>query len=526
MPFNSDSRTKLPELTERRQRCLLLGANGSGMTALGEILTDLGHAVTGFDHSLTAAVRRPPRRPGSPPPRRLLPWPKGEIDFQNFDLCVASPAVLQHPLVAELENAGIPVLSLHSCLAQLFQHSLQICVAGTHGKSTTSAMLAWILQTADQLPGFFVGAHQPSFERSGRPARKKIDVHCPTSGPTAMTRNVWSVLESCEFSRSFHHFQPQIVLLTGIERDHFDCFPDQGSEDEAFLAFVNQLPESGQLIMNVDCQRSQRIAQTMPNRTIGFRIVHESLRVGQIDGNNRSPADSANQIAASWIADRIQVRGNTTTFELHATVPNQTDQQTQHTIVLPVPGQHNVANAVAAIAAAAAAGVSVDVSSKALATYAGLQRRFEIRGQYRGMTLIDDYAHHPTALRKTLQTVQAIYPGRRLIVAFEPHQIVRTEALFADFVQALQLADEAYLLPVFPARETATHPECCRASGRIVKQLNHHGTKAFLFANLDQIVSRLDHSGRPNDIFITMGAGRTNVIHDQLIERLQRNSVA
>lgn len=532
MPCNPHSRTKLPELTERRQRCLLLGAKGAGMTALGEILSDLGHAVTGFDHSLTAPARFAPRMAEAAPAMRLLPWPARRVAFQNFDLCVASPAVAQHPLVQQMRDAGVPVLSLHACLAMLFQHSLQICVAGTHGKSTTSAMLVWILQAAGQLPGFFVGAHQPTFGRSGRPARKKVDVHSPGSSPTEICRNVWSVLESCEFSRSFHHFQPQMVVLTGMERDHFDCFPDQASEDEAFQTFVNQLPENGRLILNTACERSQQVAKAVEGRVTGFRVVsnQQNGADGFADGNTAEFLGSgpADRISADWTADRIQVRGTTTTFRLSSTSANSNhvNQQTQHRIVLPVPGDHNVANAVAAIAAAAAAGVPVEVSSKALASYPGLQRRFEIRGQYRGMILIDDYAHHPTALRTTLQTAKAVYPGRRLIVAFEPHQIVRTEALFSEFVQALQLADEAYVLPVFPARETATHQECCRASGRLVKELNRRGTKAFLFANLDQIVSRLDHSGRPTDIFITMGAGRTNVIHDQLIERLQRNSVA
>ncbi len=111
-------------------------------------------------------------------------------------------------------------------------------------------------------------------------------------------------------------------------------------------------------------------------------------------------------------------------------------------------------------------------------------------------------------------------------MAFEPHQVGRTAALFADFVKSLALADEILILPVFPAREQVSHLDCCRASGRLVKELNYGGSKAFLFANLDQIVSRIDHSGRPTDVFVTMGAGRINLIHDELTRRLQRNSVA
>ena len=193
---------------------------------------------------------------------------------------------------------------------------------------------------------------------------------------------------------------------------------------------------------------------------------------------------------------------------------------------LQVPGRHNVRNALAAIAAASCVGVPLELAAAGLADYSGIERRFQYRGSYGGIQLIDDYAHHPTAIAETLRTARQCYPDRRLIGVFEPHQMIRTESLFPEFLAALQEADEMWLLPVFAARENATLLERCRLSGQLVKELNRSGTRSFLFANLDQIVSRIDHSGKPQDVLLTMGAGRTNIIHDELNRRLQRHSVA
>jgi UDP-N-acetylmuramate--alanine ligase len=499
MPAARHSRTKSLTLDVAGQRCLLLGGNGAGMTALAEILVTLGHTVTGIDKNVDVPEQRHPNI-------RILPWSHQEGAAQSFDICVASPAIPQNePVLQQVLATGIPVISLHECLADVFSGSRQMCVAGTHGKSTTSAMLAWILEVAGVQPGFFVGAHQSNFDCSGRGAT--------TNAPAAV---VWSVLESCEYSRSFHHFAPTTVVLTGIERDHFDCFPDQPSEDAAFRTFVEKLPTDGTVVFNLDCQRSRQLASVVGRPTATFQLIDDDpLTIGSAAPQHGQVPSSANH----WVARQIRHAGFGTHFQLH-----NGDQQ--YSIRLAIPGRHNVANATAAIVAATQAGISIEECRVALATFQGIRRRFELCGQYNGMTLVDDYAHHPTAIRATLRTAREAYPDRRIIAAFEPHQIIRTAALFPEFVNSLLLADEILLLPAFPARENVTHLECCRTSGRLVKELNNRGAKAFLFANLDQIVSRIDHSGRPTDIILTMGAGRTNLIHDQLTRRLQRHSVA
>ena len=478
----SDVSIHCSKLLTQPLRCLVLGANGTGMSALCDILLDLGHQVFGLDSNVT---NKGAAQVVSSAQIRVDPWSVDSIPG-DIDICVTTPAAeAGNPVVRFVRQQSYPVITLHQCLSILFSASRQICVAGTHGKSTTSAMLTSILDASGLEPGFFVGARMPLLERSGRAA----------SG-------LWSVLESCEFQESFRNLQPQITLLTGIERDHFDYFPSQHSEDEAFLNFARQTAADGTIIYSADCDRSQQLAAQCSQKQISVGLDFErQLR------------------NADWSASEIRHHQLTTSFIC-------TGPQGETQVVLSVPGKHNVRNAIFAISAASCVGISPEASADALRFFRGIDRRFQIRGDYGGILLIDDYAHHPTAIRATLQAVRQSFPGRRILLAFEPHQIVRTEALFPDFVASLSDADESWVLPVFPAREKATHLDCCRLSGQLVKELNRCGTKAFLFANLDQVASRVDHSGRPNDILITMGAGRTNLVHDELNRRLQRYSVA
>lgn len=461
------------------------------MSAAAEILRDAGHTVFGMDES--SAVN--PAEAATRPFAQMLRWQADAIPAE-LDVCIASRAIpTSHPFLQMLADRNVETLSLPTFLARIFSEHRQICVAGTHGKSTSSAMLTWILHQAGRSPSCFVGAHQADLNCSGRYADSDD-----------------AVLESCEFLSSFVHLSPAIALVTGIERDHFDCFPDATAEDEAFGAFARRIVSGGVLVCRSDCERSAAMAFRAACRHVTFSA--EPPREMCVSQTNRHSGRQPD-----WEATDIQLKGIGSECRIQ-------DREQTCRLRLRVPGRHNILNALGAIAAAAEAGVSPALSCEALSSFGGIRRRFEIRGQYDGITLIDDYAHHPTAIRETLLTARSAFPGRRIVVAFEPHQLVRTTALFADFVAALRLADEVLVLPVYPAREQVTLLKCCQLSGQLVRRLNFFGTRAFLFANLDQIVSRIDHSGRPRDVFLTMGAGRTNLIHDELTRRLQRHSVA
>ena len=475
--------------SHRKSRWLLIGALGAGMRAFAEMLLDAGESVIGTDHDLTCSEfeRSALINPQS---FRLFHPDHTEQIFANApEHVVYSMAVPEScPLLQRCQSLGFTPMSLSQGLSLLLASRNQTCVAGTHGKTTTSGMTWCILQHAGGNPSAYVGGVMKGRRRSG----------IFGSGTVA-------VVESCEYRQSFLHLSPQTVVLTGIEPDHFDCFSSQADCDQTFSDFVSRLPSDGTLVFNHDCMRSAAIAATCGRRTISFSL-HADADWNAVPCESRSAGIPGN--------------GQRQTFLLR----NRTHDA--GLVQLRVPGLHNRQNAVAAIAAAVATGVSVDTAIHGIAAFSGIHRRFEHRGQLFGIDWIDDYAHHPTAIRSTLKTARSVFQNRRLIAVFEPHQLSRISALFEDFRSALSLADECLILPVLPAREMASFAHCSRVSGTLVRSISESGGRAFLMTNLDQVLGRLDHSGRPGDVVITMGAGRTYQIHDEIHRRLQRNSAA
>ena len=495
-----------------RQHYLLLGICGAGMRALCEILLDAGHFVTGTDSQLQNGGQVFAERSTWQTDRiKILPWneysdvlrrvpvvvPENSQQarsWQPVTAIVASNAVPdQDDRIAAARVAKVPMFRLTQALSQLlFQHR-QLCIAGTHGKTTTSAMLWAVLSSQSLAHAAFVGGQLTEQRRSG--------FWTASSHPSSQAAE-WAVVESCEYRDAFSHLSPSGIVLTGIERDHFDYFPNASSEDQVFQKFANQLPSGGFLAVNAACDRAMQIALRLKNSgncqviTYGF------------------------DPQAEWTARQIQQAGSDTSFLAcrNGGIVGK--------IHLRIPGLHNVQNSLATIAVASHLGVPFADIASHLACFKGVRRRFENRGQWRGIELIDDYAHHPTAIHATLSAARVAFGKRRIIAVFEPHQISRVEQLFEEFGDALRLADECLVLPVLPARELSTRALCCQTSGRLVRSINLAGGRAFLLADLDQVIGKIDHAGRPGDVVITMGAGRTNQIHDEFNRRLQRDSVA
>ena len=472
---------------------LLIGALGAGMRAFAEMLLDAGEMVVGTDQELATGEavcsrNTPHANLKLIPPNsidRFLRSPPKHVVFSN---AVAESS----PLLQQCRSRNLNPIPLPQALSQFLKSHDQVCVAGTHGKTTTSGMTCSILQDAGCHPSAYVGGVMKNHMRSG--------IH--GSGRTA-------VLESCEYRQSFLHLSPKIIVLTGIESDHFDCFSSDAVCNQTFIDFVSRLPMDGTLIYNGDCMRSAAIAARCGRRTVSFSLRgNAEWNAISVDGESRAaPPNPVRPIEHQM----FQLRSKTSDLG--------------H-VRLQVPGLHNRQNAVAAIAAAVESGVSIKNAIRGIGTFSGIQRRFEHRGNWLGIDWIDDYAHHPTAIQRTLETARSVFPNRRIIAVFEPHQLSRLSALFNDFRLALLLADECLILPVFPAREIASEAHCRRISGTLVRSISESGGRAFLMTNLDQVLGRLDHSGRPGDVVITMGAGRTHQIHDEIHRRLQRNSAA
>ena len=453
----------------------LVGICGSGMKALAEMLSGLGWTISGSDLQ--------------PPPDSLeLLGRKGfqvhhghaqEFVPCDADLLIYSPAIAAfNPERVRAEQLGIPQWSFHELLGELMKSRVGVSIAGTHGKSTTTAMVASVLRDAGLSPSAVIGAELVSNGASGWAGTSEL-----------------FVVESCEYQKNFLTLSPTHAVLTGIEADHFDCFRNLFEMREAFAEFVSRLPSHGHLIIRGDCEATR---------------VAAASSVAQIE------TFSLRDCSDWWAADlRPTAEG------LHFRVFYGDRFFTE--VSLRVPGRHNVLNAIAAVAMCHHLGVSASAVREGLSDFRGTKRRFEVLGSWNGVTLIDDYAHHPTAVKATLQTAREQFPGRRLLCAFQPHQESRTRALLEDFAESFGSADEVFLAPIFTAREEGS-ASAEQTNSELAERIASRGQAVRLLSSLDRLTSELDDAARPGDVLVTMGAGDINRIQHELTRRLQRHS--
>jgi UDP-N-acetylmuramate--alanine ligase len=457
----------------------LVGVCGSGMKALAELLSAMGWSISGSDNNGSEAVVAALSRRGL----RVHPGHHGRFLPEKSDVLVYSPAV--GPENEERQRAlrlGIPQLSYSQMLGRLMRGHDGVCVAGTHGKSTTTAMTGCILTAAGLAAAVVVGAEV-----------REIGV----SAWAGAGRNF--VVESCEFQKSFLDLSPRFAAILGIEPDHFDCYPNLDETIAAFAEFVQRVPAAGRLLIHAGCEASKAacVAAQGPVEAIG------------VEGRN---GDSS----AEWRATDLRPTDEGTRFRVFYRGEFFAE------IALRIPGTHNIANALAAAALAHAAGADPATIREALCDFPGIGRRFEPVGSWRGVTLIDDYAHHPTAVTATLETARARFPGRRLWCVFQPHQVSRTRALFTEFAVSLAVADHVLLVPVFAAREHVCD-EPALVSQNLAAAIAAEGAAARFVESLDRAVATLDDELQPGDVLITMGAGDIGKVHHAFTRPLQRH---
>ncbi len=423
---------------------------------------------------------------------RIIPWPQCP-EALAIAGCIRSPAVPPDAApVPALRNRGCPVLTPAAALNRLFSDRRQVSVAGTHGKSTTTALLGWILDDSRSSAGWFFGADLRGDAVTGdHPAR-------PSSGGRYGT-GPFAVIESCEYADSFLQLDPAHIVLTGIDGDHFDWFRQSAHEDAAFGRFLDRRSEDGLLVLRQDCERSCRIARGR-RRTITWT--------------------TSGHRAADWSGSVIAAAKGRTTVRIRRAGRRVTD------VVVPLTGRHNVSNVTAAVTMACLLGTSIQQIRCRAEHFPGLKRRLEPRGQLGQTVLIDDYAHHPTAVSCVLQTVRQQYPDRRLRAVFEPHQALRLRRCWKPFIAALQQADEVLVLPVFPARERTPPAQCGALSDRLALEIRAAGTSATYHNALHSAAAAIQQTAHHRDVVITMGAGTVHQIHDEVHRRFQRHPAA
>lgn len=467
------------QLLQPNTRVHLVGIGGMGLSAIARVLHGWGHTVSGSDQQPSALTKKLEAEGITVRAGHHADW------VSETDVVVVSSAVPDdNPEVIAARQRGIPVLKRDRMLAEMTANKYTIAVAGAHGKTTTSAMIAWILLQAGLDPTFIVGGILQDLGTNAAAGQ----------GP-------YFVVEADEYDQMFLGLHPDVAVLTTLEHDHPDCYPSFDDMRRAFERFARQVADDGLLVV---CGKDPE------TRRIGMLLRAEGTHV-QTYGFDQQ---------WDWWAEGSEL-GNSAAFEVrnHAQVSNGPGGQKEKRMgicALQVPGRHNVLNALASLAASTWVGVGFGTATAALTRFRGTARRFEVKGQAEGITVVDDYAHHPTELRATLAAAQTKFPGRQIWAVFQPHTYSRTAALLDQFSAAFDDADHVLVTSIYAARETDT----LGVSGRdIVTRMTH--AHAEYVGSLRMAVDVLLNRTQPGDVIITLGAGDGFLVGERVLEQLR-----
>jgi UDP-N-acetylmuramate--alanine ligase len=442
------------------QHIHFIGLGGAGMSGLAEIALARGVAVSGSDLADSTKLRQLKKlgaeihighRPGNIP--------------EHTDLVVYTSAVNKsdNPELEAARNRGIRTMRRADFLGELTSSMQTIAVAGTHGKTTTSSMIAHILLEAGLDPMVSIGASVK--ELGGKNARAG-------SGSLA-------VVEADEYDRSFLSLKPFVAVITTLEAEHLDIYKDLSDLQDTFVEYANAGKQQGVVIVNIDEPAIRALLTRLNKRIVTYGIDSEQ---------------------AKYQARNIEFSNLSSTADIYRT------GERIGTLSLGIPGRHNIANALAAIATAESLAIDVEISAKALASFRGAERRSQVIGEVNGILIMDDYAHHPTEVEATLSALRSGYPGRRILAAFQPHTFTRTRD-FADAFGAVfaKYADGLYLAEIYPAREK---PIEGITSKLILDAATADGLKkAFLLKTIDELPGVILRDAKAGDIVVTLGAG-------------------
>ena len=443
-----------------------IGIGGISMSGLAEILLDQNFTVTGSDAKESPLTDRL-----SDMGAKIFYGQRASNIPEDTELVVYTAAIHpDNPEYAEAVRRELPMLTRAQLLGQLMKnYQVPIAVAGTHGKTTTTSMAAHILMAADTAPTISVGGILQAIHGNIRVGAHKL-----------------FLTEACEYTNSFLSFFPKIGIILNIDADHLDFFKDLDDIRRSFRQFAQLLPADGTLIINRSIPSLSEITDGLACRVITYGPDADC------DYSFRNPVFDEN------------ARGS---FSLYKGSEKLGD------FSLNVPGAHNVSNACAALALGDLLGISPQVMATGLSSFGGTDRRFQKKGEVAGVTIIDDYAHHPTEITATLTAARTM-PHQTLWCVFQPHTYTRTKALMDDFARALSLADRVVLADIYPARETDT---LGISSDMLREKIEDLGTKAYYFPTFDAIENFLLENCIHGDVLITMGAGDVVKIGENLL---------
>lgn len=444
-----------------------MGIGGISMSGLADILLDRGFKISGSDMK-PSAITQMLEEQGV----KVYYGQCAQNITDDIDAVVYTAAIHpDNPEYAEAVRRGLPMMDRADLLGQIMKnYTNSIAVAGTHGKTTTTSMLSHILLAADTDPTISVGGILKA-------------IH----GNIRIGRSGNFITEACEYTNSFLKFNPKIELILNIEEDHLDFFKDIEDIRHSFRAFAHKLPKDGLLVINGEIDNAAYITEGLECRIIQYGFSPEFEYCADNIGFDSMGAVSFDLYHNKSFITRIQLK---------------------------VTGEHNVSNALASIAAAQALHIPMDSIIEGLGQFEGTDRRFEYKGEVGGITIIDDYAHHPTEIAATL-TAAKNYPHKTTWCVFQPHTYSRTKAFLHEFAEALSLADKVVLADIFPARES--DPGDIHSKD-IQKLLVDTGVDAYYFPSFEAIENFLLKNCTHGDLLITMGAGDVVLIGEKLLQ--------
>ena len=454
----------------------LIGIGGIGMSGIARLLFERGCVVTGCDASETKITDAMTRAGFAV----FIGHSPNHLD-EETDLVVVSAAVREtNPELHAARKRGIRILKYAQALGRLMADREGVAVSGSHGKTTTSSMIAYAMSAAGKDPSMLIGGLVPQLGGNARSSR---------SGPF--------VVEACEYDRSFLNLSPRAAVITNIDRDHLDYYSGIDELVCAFGKFVGRVRSDGLVVVNGDDPNALKAA------------AGASARVetcGQSKG-------------CTWRIGEWDRRDGLTRFLVYY------KERIAGRFALLVPGLYNIRNAVECLAICRFFGLDCGDVRQALATFRGVRRRFDHLGEAAGVMVLDDYGHHPTEVKVTLDAARKDFPSRRLWCVFQPHQCSRTRIFLKEFARSLGLADRVIVPDIYSVRDTIADRKSVHARD-LVQQLHENGVEAFYRAPFESVVEQLLSDVRRGDLVMTMGAGPVDYVGRQLLDGLRKREMS
>lgn len=457
----------------------MIGIGGSGMSGIAEVLLNLGYTVTGSDMSEGKTVQRLKSLGAE------IFLGHAEENLKTPQVVVRSTAIKDdNPEITAARKRNIPVIARAEMLAELMRLRYGIAIAGTHGKTTTTSLTASIFDAAEQDATVIIGGLLNAYGTNARLGKGK-----------------YLIAEADESDGSFLYLFPIINVVTNVDYDHIDHYGTQENIDNSFISFMNKVPFYGVNIVCGDDEGIQRILPHIkrPVLTYGFG-ENNTLRAEIIDTNK------------------------TNHFNVYKKIHKenaQTEEIFWAEVTLNHPGKHNILNALAAIGVSMEAGIEKEAILKGLKEFTGVGRRFELKGQAKNITVIDDYGHHPTEIKMTVRCAKQAYPGKRIIMAFQPHRFSRTEALFGDFCSCFEGVDRLYLTEIYAASEKPIPGINSTSLAHGIRQVCPN-LSVQTFSNIDELNEALCNDLQENDLVITQGAGNITNLGPKVLAYLTK----